>query len=64
MIIVVFFLGSPSMCMSSYQNYLAYSRQPPQGPPEPLYLPDDQRAPRVMYPLPVNIVPFLYPFPS
>ena len=63
------------MWKSSYQNYiilyyiiilyiLLYSRQPPQRPPEPLYLPDDQRAPRVMYPLPVNIVPFLYPFPS
>ena len=45
----VYLYRSPSQCMSSFLNYLEYLRLPPKRPSRPLYMPDDQRAPRVMY---------------
>ena len=61
---IVFLLRSSSSCMSSFLNYLEYIRLPPKRPPRPLYMPDDQRASRVMYLFPASCPHFYFHFPA
>ena len=60
----VYLLRTSSSCMSSFLNYLEYIRSPPKRPSRPLYMPDDQRAPRVMYPFPAKCPYFSLHFPA
>ena len=60
----VFLLRSSSSCMSSFLNYLEYIRLPSKRPSRPLYMPDDQRAFRVMYPFPAKCPYFYLHFPA
>ena len=44
----IYLLRSPSTCMSLHKIFYEHHRWSPRRPTGPLYMPDDQRAPRVM----------------